>query len=222
MPVPHFKSGIALVSLMLLGMERGALTRLDARTSKPVQESEEETRRPASAHVISAATVEFQKAVNGKAVVHNRCRANSKEIEIEETSEVVERDDCKIVLKTQKTTHPHESQKDSADSQQPIEFMIYADLSELTTPVLVEKQRFAQCDAGALDVIRVSSRTDPKQQIRVVRRSLTAREEGSKQTRKDLSVFFAGDKAARRAADALERAVKACGGKEWPDEDDLP
>ena len=205
-----------------IGAEQGSSTEF---TRKPwidsVQDRDEEPRRPATPRAILAATGELQKAVNGKALVHNHCRTQGKEIDIEETAEVVERERCKIVVRTTKTTRLNASPKKPSDSQA-IEFMIYADLSDLTTPVLTENQRFAQCDAGLFDVLRVSSRTDPKQLIRVVRRSLTTKDEGSKQTRKDLSLFFADAKAAKRAADALDRAVKACGGKEWPDEDDLP
>jgi hypothetical protein len=35
-------------------------------------------------------------------------------------------------------------------------------------------------------------------------------------------MFFADPAAAKHAAKALDRAIKACGGREWPDEDDLP
>ena len=216
-------TGIVLISLVCLGSPRGPRIELAAMAGPDsAQEADEQPRRPASSHAIAAATADFQEAVNGRASVRNRC-TQGKEIEIEETTEVVERDRCKIVLKTTKTTHDKDSPKDSADSRQTIEFTINADLSALTTPVLVETQRFAQCDAGGSAVLKVSSRSDPKQPIRVVRRSPPAtKEDGIKQTRRDLSLFFVDPKAAKRAADALERAVKACGGKEWPDEDDLP
>ena len=214
---------LVLLTLVCLAAEQTSLTKLAPKPwLDPTQENDNEPRQPAGPRAIIAATAEFQKAVNGKASVRNHCRAQDKEIEIEETSEIIEKDRCKIILKTKKTTRPSESHKDSAGSPGSTEFMIYADLSDLTTPVLTEKQRFAQCDAGALDVVKVSSHTDPKQPIRVVRRALTAKDGGSQQTRKDLSLFFADAKAAKRAADALERAIKACGGKEWPDEDDLP
>jgi hypothetical protein len=162
--------------------------------------------------------------VNGKASVRNRCRAQGKESEIEETTEVVETDRCKLVVKTTKTTRTSHTPKEGpADIQPAVEFLIYADMSELTTPVLVEPQKFPQCDAGGLGVLKVSSRSDPKHPIQVLRRSRATKPDGgTKQTRRDLSLFFADPKAAKRAADTLDRAVKACGGKEWPDEDDLP
>lgn len=188
-----------------------------------MQEENEKPSRLASARVIAVAVNEFQRAVSGNASVRNQCRIQSKESEIEENSEVVETDHCKLVIKTVKTTRaggiPDVS---SAKAQQSVEFMIYADLSDLTTPVLVEPQRFAQCDAGSVGVLKVSSRADPREPLPVMRSQAGKPGEGQKQTRKDLSLFFADPKAAKRAAVALDRAVRACGGKEWPDEDDLP
>jgi hypothetical protein len=190
--------------------------------SSRIQDDDEKPRMPASARAISVATSEFQKAVNGKASVRNRCQVQGKENEIDENSEIFETDRCKLVVKTVKTTHPDVSPNASSTTrQQSVEFTVYADLSELTTPVLVEPQKFAQCDAGA-GVLRVSSRSEPKQSMQVIRRSQDKPGEGEKQTRKDLSLFFGDPKAAKKAADALDRAIKACGGKEWPDEDDLP
>jgi hypothetical protein len=215
-------TGIGLITLMCVWTNPGAFSEpARKRTPNPTQDKDEEPRQPASPRVITIATAELQKAVNGKASVRNRCHTQDKEIEIEETAEVVERDGCKIVLRMKKMTRPN-AQIDSGDSQQTLEFVVYADLSNLTTPVLIEKQRFAQCDSSALDVLKVSSRTDPKQPIQIVRHSLTTKDQGSKQTRKDLSLFFSDAKLAKQVADALDRAVRACGGKEWPDEDDLP
>jgi hypothetical protein len=37
-----------------------------------------------------------------------------------------------------------------------------------------------------------------------------------------LSFFFSDEAKAKKAARSLDRAVRSCGGKEWPDEDDLP
>lgn len=191
--------------------------------SSRIQDDDEKPRMPASARTISVAASEFQKAVNGKASVRNRCQVQGKENEIDENSEIVETDRCKLVLKTVKTTHSDVSPNTSSTTrQQSVEFTIHADLSELTTPVLVEPQKFAQCDAGA-GVLRVSSRSDPKNSMQVIRRSQVDKTgEGEKETRRDLSLFFGDPKAAKKAADALDRAIKACGGKEWPDEDDLP
>lgn len=192
-------------------------------TSSRIQEGDEKSRRPQSPRAISAATIEFQKAVNGKASVRNHCLVQSNESDIEEKSEVIETNHCQLVVRTTKTTRSAvTSNEGSPGAQQSIEFSIHADLSKLTIPVLVEPQKFAQCDAGA-GVLKVSSRSDPKEPMRVIRRTQGASPEADeKLTRKDLSLFFADPKAAKTAAGALERAVRACGGKEWPDEDDLP
>jgi hypothetical protein len=191
--------------------------------SSRIQDDDEKPRMPASARAISVATSEFQKAVNGKASVRNRCQVQGKESEIDENSEIVDTDRCKLVVKTVKTTRPDVSpDASSTNREQSVEFTIHADLSELTTPVLVEPQKFAQCDAGA-GVLKVSSRSEPKQSMQVIRRSQADKPgEGQKQTRKDLSLFFGDRKLAKKAADALDQAIRACGGEEWPDEDDLP
>jgi hypothetical protein len=215
--------------------------------SPKAQEAEERyRRRPASAKEILAITGVFERAVNGNATVRNRCRVQHTETEIEETTEVIKRDGCKLVLKTRKVTRatddqalgqPPDGPKKSSgeppplvgqksDAQPEIEFTIYADLSQLTTPVLLEKQSFGQCEAGGAGVLRVSSRSAPGAALPVIRRSDKSGATGDgaavKQTRRDLSLFFSARATAEKARRALERAVQSCGGKEWPDEDDLP
>jgi hypothetical protein len=194
--------------------------------SGTTQEREEPSRRPANRQTISTATEELQRAVNGNAFVRNRCSISGKEIKVEESSEIVQTDRCKLIVRTKKTTLGMNHQTSlSPDPQQSIEFMIYVDLSDLTTPVLVETQDFAHCEGG-VGVLKVSSRSNPQHSIEVIRRPQRTPpakpEKGAKQTRRDLSLFFVDPKAAKKAAVALDRAVKACGGQEWPDEDDLP
>lgn len=194
--------------------------------STMAQEAAERTRRPASSREILAATEALQRAVNGKAIVRNRCRQQGKESEIEETAEIIQKDSCKLVLRTRKITHAADSERPSADGQQELEFMLYADFSELTTPVLLETQKFGQCQSKGPAVLKVSSRLEPGKAMPVTRKSsasaATKDAQGLKQTRRDLSLFFSAPAAAEKTRKALERAVKACGGKEWPDEDDLP
>jgi len=210
-----------------------------------LQEAEKPERRPASSKEILAATGDFERAVNGSAIVRNRCRVQGKESEIEETAEIFKRDGCKLVVRARKITrdlgdqavgHPAEAEKGApTDSpsdrrkpvaQQEIEFTVYADLSELTTPVLLETQKFNQCEVAGERVLKVSSRAEPGKTIQVIRKLQadgSARDDpGAKQARRDLSLFFASPVAAERARKMLERAVQSCGGKEWPDEDDLP
>jgi hypothetical protein len=212
------------------------------------QEAAEQQKRPGNSEDILASTRQFQRVVNGNAIVRNRCRVQGKDIEIEETAEVIQTDGCKLVVRARKMTRPadaraigspaeegkepsmdHRSadgQKQSANARQEIEFIVYADLSELTTPVLVETQKFGQCEAGGAGVLKVSSRSEPGKTMQVIRRSeangTTSEHEGVKQTRRDLSLFFSVPATAEKARKALELAVKSCGGNEWPDEDDLP
>ena len=222
-------------------------------SASQTQEELERGGRPGNSKDILASTREFARAVNGNALVRNRCRLQGKETEVEETSEVIEsevteRDRCKLVVRVRKVTRAAdgqaadrpgvpekqsstgrqagEDQKRSAEGQREIEFFVYADLSELTTPVLLEKQKFAQCETGGAGVLKVSSRSAPGTAMQMLRRSPASGnmkdDAGVKQTRRDLSLFFSVPGAAEKARKSLERAVKSCGGKEWPDEDDLP
>lgn len=219
--------GILLLAPHVGGQRTEAPLTVVARVDfSETQQEEEGARQPANSQTISSATRDFRRAVNGKALVRNQCLARDMSVEIEETAQVLEVDKCNVVIKTVKTTHTGKDDKHSSvDSQPAVEFMIHADLSDLTTPVLVETQKFTQCDAGGVGVLRVSSRSDPQKPVQVIRRSQPSPAtgpQGAKQTRRDLSLFFADPAAAKKAANALDRAVKACGGKEWPDEDDLP
>ena len=230
-----------MVGLLFLGVH-------DVLLLQRTQEVEEQARRPPNFRDIVAATGEFEKAVNGNAIVRNRCRVQGKDIEIEETTEVIGKDGCKLVMRVRKVTRaadtqaagrpaeaekksstdrqPTDGQKQSAEWRQETEFTVYADLSELTTPAVVEKQNFAQCEAGGAGVLKVSSRSEPGKTMQVIRRSksngVTQADQEVKQTRRDLSLFFSAPAAAEKARKALEQTVKSCGGKEWPDEDDLP
>ena len=199
-------------------------------------QTEERTERPVKSQDISAAMAKLEKTVNGNAIVRNRCQFQGKDVEIEETAEIVERNGCKLVVTARKVTRAAkksltdrpsgDGKEQSSGETQEIEFTIYADFSELTTPVLVETQKFAQCEAVGTGVLKVSSRSEPGKTLQVIRRSEasgTSKEHPEvKQTRRDLSLFFSAPAAAEKARKALERAVESCGGKEWPDEDDLP
>jgi hypothetical protein len=230
-----------IAGLLLLGS-------YDISSFPMTQEAAEQEKRPGNSNEILASTRKFQRAVNGNAIVRNRCRVQGKDIEIEETTDVIKTDGCKLVVKARKVTRPADvraidspadegkkssmdhrpadDQKQSANGPREIEFIVYADLSELTTPVLVETQKFGQCEAGGAGVLKVSSRSEPGKAMQVIRRSeangTTKDHEGVTQTRRDLSLFFSIPAAAEKARKALELAVKTCGGNEWPDEDDLP
>jgi hypothetical protein len=71
------------------------------------------------------------------------------------------------------------------------------------------------------------SRTGPGKSLHAVRRSSppnTVENAEAQIRRHDLSFFFPDEAKTKKAARALEQeqAVRRCGGKEWPDEDDLP
>jgi len=230
-----------IAGLLLLGSH-------DIASFSITQEAGEQEKQPGSSKDILVSTRKFERAVNGNAIVRNRCRVQGKDIEIEETAEVIRTDGCKLVVRARKVTSPadaraidspadgkktssmdHRSADDqvqSAKGREEIEFIVYADLSELTTPVLLETQKFGQCEAGGAGVLKVSSRSEPGKGMQVIRRSeangTTKEHEGVKQTRRDLSLFFSVPATAEKARKALELAVKSCGGNEWPDEDDLP
>ena len=102
-------------------------------------------------------------------------------------------------------------------------FTLYANLAELTTPTSVQPL-ISPCKPVDGPILKVMSRTEPGKTLRSMRRlnvqSFPGTEEQS--IRRDLSFFFSDAAAANKAARALDRAIEACGGKEWPDEDDLP
>jgi exonuclease VII large subunit len=178
---------------------------------------------PAKKPTLDEITNQLKRSVNGKAVVHNECQSQGRAVQVEEGTEITEVSGCKVTFKTRKTST-------SSEGQRVLEFTMYANLAELTTPASVEPQAFAQCQATEGAVLRVVSQAQPGRKIRTARRATSelangtqnAGQPGQEITRKDLSLFFADPVAAKRAALALDHAVEACGGKEWPDEDDLP
>ena len=178
---------------------------------------------PAGKLTLDEITNQLKRSVNGKAVVHNQCQSQGRAVLIEEGTEITEVSGCKATFKTRKTST-------SPDGRRVLEFTMYVNLAELTTPPSVEPQAFAQCQATDGSVLRVVSQAQPGKKIRTIRRATSESANGSPNadqpeqeiSRKDLSLFFPDAAAARKAARALDHAVKRCGGKEWPDEDDLP
>jgi hypothetical protein len=168
-------------------------------------------------------TDRLRRNVNGKAVVRNQCESGGEAVEVEESTEVTEINGCKMTFKTLKTST-------SPDGRRGLEFTIYANLAELTTPASVAKQTFPHCQPSGGDVLKVMSQAEPGKKIRATRRATSRSAMGTSGSdeaeveiaRSDLSFFFADPIAAKKAARLLDQAVKLCGGKEWPDEDDLP
>ena len=177
----------------------------------------------ASKQNIAGATERLSRSVNGRAMVRNVCQSKGSDIQVEERTEITQTSGCDLVFKTRKTTF-------LPDGQQGVEFKLYVHLADLTTPSSVEPQSFSQCKTTQGAVLKVMSRVQPGKVLRATRRSSFIPSAGSSKpeepeaptTRSDLSFFFSDAASAAKAARALERAVKVCGGREWPDEDDLP
>lgn len=187
------------------------------------QTDRDKTAALAKKPTLAEITNQLKQSVDGKAVVHNQCQSQGHAVQVEEGTEITEVSGCKVTFKTRKTST-------SPDGRRVVEFTMYANLAELTIPASVEQQAFAQCQATAGAVLRVVSQAQPGKKIRTVRRATSELANGSRKpdepeqeiARKDLSLFFPNSVAAKKAAHALDHAVKRCGGKEWPDEDDLP
>ena len=172
---------------------------------------------------ITDAMERLRRTVNGKALVRNHCQSRGRDVLVEESTEITHISGCNLILKTRKTTT-------TQDDRRELDFTIHADLAYLTTPSSVQPQSFSQCKPIEGAVLKVMSRTQPGKAVHASRRlnsesasRMSKVEEPEIQTsRGDLSFFFPDALTARKAARALDQALKACGGKEWPDEDDLP
>jgi hypothetical protein len=181
----------------------------------------------ASKQNIVGATERLRRSVNGRAAVRNVCQSKGNDVQVEEHTEITQTSGCDLVVKTRKTNS-------LPDGQHDVVFTLYVHLADLTTPSSVEPQSFSQCKTTQGAVLKVMSRAQPGKVLRATRRSNFIPAPGSKPesskpeepetptTRSDLSFFFSDAASAAKAARALERAVKVCGGREWPDEDDLP
>ena len=183
-------------------------------------EDRERSKKPGSPQSINAATQRLKQAINGKSVARNLCHSQQRDVRIEETTEISQTKGCHVIVQTRKTST-------SGDERREIQFTLDANLSDLTMPVSVEPQSFSQCKPIDGTVLKVMSRAEPGKSVRTTRRTISegavAKGNGDElKPRADLSFFFSDEVAARKAARLLDRAVKLCGGKEWPDEDDLP
>jgi hypothetical protein len=179
--------------------------------------------RTAGKQSIAAATERLRRSVNGKALVGNRCQSKGSDVQVEESTEITHTSGCDLILKTRKRTT-------SQDGRRELEFTLFAELSDLTTPASVQPQSFSQCQSVQGAILKVMSRARPGKVVRATRRSNSNSGSGTSKTeepeaqtiRRDLSFFFPDTVTATKAARALDQAVKVCGGEEWPDEDDLP
>ena len=179
--------------------------------------------KPADKQSIAEAMARLRRSVNGKAIVHNCHQSKGHDVKVEEGSEITQITGCDLILKTRKMTTLQ-------DGPRGLEFTLYAHLADLTTPASVEPQSFAECKPTAGAILKVMSRAQPGKTVRATRRLISDPGSGASKseqtetqtTRSDFSFFFSDAVTARKAARALDQALKVCGGKEWPDEDDLP
>jgi hypothetical protein len=174
--------------------------------------------RKTERRTLAELTAALKRNVNGKASVRMNCDSGGHQMEVEETTQVLEASQCKLTLRTRKDSN-------SADSHRETDFTLYVDLADLTFPSTVQQQSFSGCKPAAGTVVKLMSRTQPGKSVRSTRRATSAKESGAAQMnsrRNDLSLFFADEVLARKAGRILDHAIKKCGGREWPDEDDLP
>jgi hypothetical protein len=176
------------------------------------EKKEARARKPGDVQSILKATDLLKRVVNGNSVVKNQCQIRGRTAEVQENTEISEADGCNLIVRTVKTSGYGEDRRQ-------LQFTVRASLADLTTPASVEPQTFSGCKPGNGVLLKVMSRVQPGKSI-PTSRSSTAQAETAP-ARKDLSFFFSDAVIARRAR-ALDHAVAACGGREWPDEDDLP
>lgn len=201
--------------LVLLGMLFASSFAWSQESPRAETGEHDKSAGPAGKQQITTALQRLQQAVNGKAAVHNECQNGH----VEESSTITAVQGCSVTFLTRKVSTSQAGRKE-------VDFTIYADLADLSTPPSFAAQSFAQC-RGA--IYKVSSPAEPRKKLRTTRRATLQPATGNPSsepeaeiTRSDLSLFFSTASAARRAAGALERAIEVCGGKEWPDDDDLP
>jgi hypothetical protein len=178
---------------------------------------------PARKKSVAEATERLRLTVNNDALVRTQCLSQGQTVEVEEGTRVTDVDGCKFTFKTVKTTISH-------GDRQRLEFILYTDLADLTTPPSVQPQTFSHCKPVSGAVVKVMSRADVGKTVRATRLSEPEPSKGNSTSgrietetlRRDLSLFFPSAAAAAKAGRALGDAIQACGGKEWPDDDDLP
>jgi hypothetical protein len=192
--------------------------------SESVRDKERDTRPTAPpTRNLGVLTERLKQSLNGKAVVHNKCVSQGHEFEVEESTNLGEIKGCQLIFETRKTST-------APQGQRKVQFTIHVNLADLTTPPSIESKNFPQCQPIGPAIVKVMSPAEPGKKLRTTRRmesSFPGEQESSNLsekeiTRNDLSFFFSNFVDAKKAARALEHAIKACGGKEWPDEDDLP
>jgi hypothetical protein len=223
-PRPTRLRFLAVLVGLFLGVPQTVISQSYLVTGQESGESDRERLgKPASKQSIAEATERLRRSVNGKAIVHNCHQSKGHDVRVEESSEITQITGCDLILKTRKTTT-------LPDGPRELEFTLYAHLADLTTPASVEPQSFSECKPATGAILKVMSRAQPGKRVRATRRSMAESANGASKAEQpetqiatgDLSFFFSDADMARKAARALDQALKVCGATEWPDEDDLP
>lgn len=207
---------LLLLSASLLTSQTLTPARLDSQEREVEGEHKERALTNEQMHEFAE---RLRRLVNGKAAVKNQCQVQdqkvSQEVQVEESSQITEISGCKIILVTAKTTN-------FATGPRHVEFTLSANLADLTTPAAVQTQTFSQCKPIDGAVVKLMSRAAPGKTVHVSRSENKADAKQTESLRGDLSFFFPNLAAAQRAGRTIDRMIQSCGGKEWPDEDDLP
>jgi hypothetical protein len=215
-----------VLALVLIPLGLSSQTLTSSPSLVPIKGQERRNRDPenkdqlAYPQAIRRAIEGLRQAVNRHSAITTQCRVQGQDVDVNESFEIIETKGCAVVVTTVK--------KNSSQAGY-TRFTLRANLKDLTTPTSVEPLKLSGCEPKTGALFQIVSRTQLGKTLRTTRISQTADTpandplaEKEVPPRKGLSFFFASPELAKKAARALDRAVAACGGEEWPDEDDLP
>ena len=209
---------LAMGAVLMAALAAAKVEPISAGAQEHGDADRERGERKVEKRTVAELTAELRRKVNGKAAVSTTCDIGGQQVEVEENTEVLETSECRVRFRTRKSSGAGESHRQT-------EFTLSVDLADLTFPSTVEQQSFSRCKPVQGRVLKLMSRTQPGKSVRSSRRAegFTGSDTSqSERSRHDLSLFFADERFARQAGQILDRAIQKCGGKEWPDEDDLP
>ena len=215
-----------VLALVLIPLALSSQTLTFTPSLVPIKGQEKRNRDPeykdrlANPQAIRRAIEGLRQAVNRHSAITTQCRVQGQDVDVDESSEIMETKGCAVVVTTVKRNRSQAGYT---------RFTRRAHLKALTTPTSVEPLKLSGCEPKTGALFQIMSRAQFGKTLRTTRVSQTtdpppnhpiAEEEVP--PRKGLSFFFASPELAKKAARALDRAVAVCSGGEWPDEDDLP